>query len=185
VEETAWPDGCAAMYKKQMLEAVGAFDEDFFAYADDAELGLRARLAGWRCMYIPTAVVYHHLGATLGRFSENRLVLIERNRVWLAAKLFPWRMLVLTPFYFALRVAAGAWGAAVGKGEAARFAGRHSVWRLIQCLIRANLAAASGLPRMLAKRREVARIRRLSSVEIRALVRRFRIPLRDLALNAS
>jgi len=79
VEETAWPDGCAAMYRKDMLDLIGGFDEDFFAYADDAELGLRARLAGWRCLYIPTAVVYHHLGSTLGRYSAERLVLIEDN----------------------------------------------------------------------------------------------------------
>ena len=185
VEETAWPDGCAAMYRKEMLDAVGGFDEDFFAYADDAELGLRARLGGWRCLYIPTAVVYHHLGSTLGRFSAERLVLIERNRVWLAAKLFPWPMLLLTPLYFALRAGAGAYGAAVGRGEAARFTGRRSVGLLIQCFVRANLAALAGLPRILAKRREVARIRRLSSAEVRALMRRFRIRLRDLALNAS
>ncbi len=185
VEETAWPDGCAAMYRKDMLDALGGFDEDFFAYADDAELGLRARLAGWRCLYIPAAVVYHHLGSTLGRFSAERLVLIERNRVWLAAKLFPWPLLLLTPFYFLLRAGAGAWGAVVGRGEAARFAGRRGLWVLIQCLVRANLAALAGLPRILAKRREVARIRRLSSAQVRALLRRFRIRLRDLALNAS
>ena len=185
VEETAWPDGCAAMYKKEMLDAVGGFDEDFFAYADDAELGLRARLAGWRCLYIPTAVVYHHLGSTLGRFSLERLFLIERNRAWLAAKLFPWPILVLTPFYFLLRVGAGAYGAATGRGEAARFTGQQSLWLLIKCFLTANWAALGGLPRILAKRREVARIRRLSSAEVRALLRRFRIRLRDLALNAS
>ena len=42
IEETLWPDGCAAMYRRAMLDEVGGFDEDFFAYADDAELGLRA-----------------------------------------------------------------------------------------------------------------------------------------------
>ena len=42
-EEVLWPDGCAAMYRKQMLDEIGGFDEDFFAYGDDAELGLRAR----------------------------------------------------------------------------------------------------------------------------------------------
>jgi GT2 family glycosyltransferase len=46
-EEVLWPDGCAAMYRKEMLDEIGGFDEDFFAYGDDAELGLRARIAGW------------------------------------------------------------------------------------------------------------------------------------------
>jgi GT2 family glycosyltransferase len=185
MEETAWPDGCAAMYKKEMLEAIGGFDEDFFAYADDAELGLRARLAGWRAIYVPAAVVYHHQGSTLGRFSADRLILIERNRVWLAAKLFPWSALALTPFYFLLRVAAGAWGAVAGRGEAGRFAQSRSLRLLIQCFLQANLSALRGLPRILAKRREVSRIRRLSPAETRALLRRFRIRLRDLTWNAS
>jgi GT2 family glycosyltransferase len=185
VEETAWPDGCAAMYRKDMLEKLGGFDEDFFAYADDAELGLRARLAGWRCVYIPSAVVYHHLGSTLGRFSSDRLFLIERNRVWLAAKLFPWRLLVLNPFYFLLRIAAGIYGAVTGEGEAGRFSGERGVWPLVQCFLRANGAALAGLPRMLAKRREVARVQRLSPAEVCALLRRFRIPLRDLAMKTS
>ncbi|MBI3698160.1 MAG: glycosyltransferase family 2 protein [Acidobacteria bacterium] len=185
LEETAWPDGCAAMYRKDMLDRIGGFDEDFFAYADDAELGLRARIAGWRCLYVPAAVVFHHLGSTLGRFSAERMVLIERNRVWLAAKLFPWRLLLLNPFYFALRVAAGAFGAAAGRGEAARFRSEQGTVVLVKCFWRANLAALAGLPHMLAKRREVARIRRLSASEVCALLRRFRIRLRDLTLETS
>jgi GT2 family glycosyltransferase len=66
-EEVLWPDGCAAMYRKEMLDRIGGFDEDFFAYGDDAELGLRARIAGWKCIYTPDAVVRHHRGATLGK----------------------------------------------------------------------------------------------------------------------
>ncbi|MGH9614335.1 MAG: glycosyltransferase family 2 protein, partial [Bryobacteraceae bacterium] len=57
IEEVLWPDGCAAMYRRAMLDQIGGFDEDFFAYADDAELGLRARIAGWKCLYMPGAVV--------------------------------------------------------------------------------------------------------------------------------
>src|SRR5262249_49974462 len=72
-EEVLWPDGCAAMYRKRMLDEIGGFDEDFFAYGDDAELGLRARIAGWRCVYVPGAVVRHHRGSTMGRGSARRL----------------------------------------------------------------------------------------------------------------
>ena len=50
VEEALWPDGCAAMYRRAMLDQIGGFDEDFFAYGDDAELGLRGRIAGWKCL---------------------------------------------------------------------------------------------------------------------------------------
>ena len=104
VEEVLWPDGCAAMYRREMLDQIGGFDEDFFAYADDAELGLRARIAGWKCLYIPSAVVRHHRGATLGVRSSRRLELIERNRVLLAAKLFPWSLLWLNGAYYLARL---------------------------------------------------------------------------------
>lgn len=111
VEEVLWPDGCAAMYRRAMLDEIGGFDEDFFAYADDAELGLRARIAGWKCLYVPPAVVRHHRGATLGLLSPERLVLIERNRLLLAAKLFPWSLLWLNGAYYLARIGAGLWAA--------------------------------------------------------------------------
>ena len=72
-EEVLWPDGCAAMYRKAMLDEIGGFDEDFFAYGDDAELGLRARIAGWKCLYAPRAVVRHHRGVNSGKDSARRL----------------------------------------------------------------------------------------------------------------
>ena len=122
VEQTLWPDGCAAMYRKEMLDRIGGFDEDFFAYADDAELGLRARIAGWSCLYIPGAVVRHHRGATLGLRSTRRLELIERNRVLLAVKLFPWSLLCLNGPYWLARMVAGAGGPAE-PGQVARYPG--------------------------------------------------------------
>src|SRR5207302_2902385 len=110
-EETLWPDGCAAMYRREMLSRIGGFDEDLFAYADDAELGLRARIAGWCCVYAPKAVVRHHRGATLGLNSARRLELIERNRVLLALKLFPLSLLWLNPLYYMARILSGMWEA--------------------------------------------------------------------------
>src|SRR6266852_1229532 len=104
VEATLWPDGCAAMYRRAMLNEIGGFDEEFFAYADDAELGLRGRIAGWTCLYAPGAVVRHHRGATLGLGSARRLTLIERNRVLLVVKLFPWNLLWLNGVYLLARI---------------------------------------------------------------------------------
>ena len=105
------------MYRKKMLDEIGGFDEDFFAYGDDAELGLRARIAGWQCVYTPLAVVRHHRGSTLGKDSARRLELIERNRVLLALKLFPWSLLWLNPVYFAARLAAGMRGGGPRRGR--------------------------------------------------------------------
>ncbi len=185
VEDVLWPDGCAAMYRKSMLDHIGGFDEDFFAYADDAELGLRARIAGYRCQFRPGAVVRHHRGATLGKGSADRLRLIERNRILLAAKLFPWSLLWLNPGYYGLRLAAGLWAALRGRGEASYFAGPQGWFRLVSGMVRGQWEALLLLPRTLRKRREIRRFRRLTPAAVRRLILDHRIPLRELSEQAN
>jgi GT2 family glycosyltransferase len=189
IEEVLWPDGCAAMYRRSMLDQIrldqiGGFDEDFFAYADDAELGLRARIAGWKCLYMPGAVVRHHRGATLGLRSSRRLELIERNRVLLAVKLFPWSLLWLNGFYYAMRLGAGAWAALRGQGEVGKFPGLGGKLQAALALLKGDLAALRLIPRMLAKRRAMERIRKLSPREVRKLILEHRIPLKQLTRQA-
>lgn len=180
IEEVLWPDGCAAMYRRQMLDHIGLFDEDFFAYADDAELGLRARIAGWSCLYMPRAVVRHHRGTTLGLRSTRRLELIERNRVLLAVKLFPWSLLWLNGAYYMARMAAGLWAALRGKGEVSRHPGFSGKLQVAMALIRADLSALRLLPRMLRKRRSLHPIRKLTSSQLRSLLLSYRISLKEL-----
>ena len=180
VEETLWPDGCAAMYRRSMLDQIGGFDEDFFAYGDDAELGLRARIAGWKCLYVPDAVALHRRGSTLGLQSSRRLELIERNRVLLAAKLFPWSLLWLNGVFYLVRLLAGIWGAARGAGDSALFPGWRGKWLMAKALVRGDWSAMRMLPATFRKRREVRAIRRLSPGEVRRLILRHRVPLRDL-----
>src|SRR5206468_2176225 len=165
VEEVLWPDGCAAMYRKSMLDRIGGFDEDFFAYADDAELGLRARIAGWNCLYVPTAVVRHHRGSTLGLRSPRRIELIERNRVLLAVKLFPGSLLWLNCGYYLARILAGAWWGMLGKGETSQFPGLSGKLTIMMALIRGDLKALKLLPRMFRKRRQWNHGRKLSPRE--------------------
>ena len=180
-EEVLWPDGCAAMYRKAMLDRIGGFDEDLFAYGDDAELGLRARIAGWKCIYTPEAVVRHHRASTLGKDSVRRLELIERNRVLLVLKLFPWSLLCLNPFYLAARIAAGLAAASRGTGDTAHFPGIRGKWSMARALIRGDLAALRMLPRTLRKRAALRTIRQLSGGEVRRLILAHRLSLRDTA----
>ena len=178
-EEVLWPDGCACMYRRAMIDRIGGFDEDFFAYGDDAELGLRARTAGWTCIYTPRAVARHHRGSTLGKDSARRLMLIERNRVLLALKLFPWSLLSLNPFYAAARVAAGAWSAARGEGDTAYFPGPRGKLAMAWALVHGDLEALLLAPRMLRKRRAMGRLRKLTPGEVRRLILANRLPLRE------
>jgi GT2 family glycosyltransferase len=178
-EEVLWPDGCAAMYRKEMLDRIGGFDEDFFAYGDDAELGLRARIAGWKCVYTPEAVVRHHRGSTLGMESAWRLELIERNRLLLALKLFPWSLLWLNPFYFAARIAAGIAAARRGAGDTAHFPGLRGKWKMATAVVKGDWGALRLLPRMMRKRAAIRRLRRLSPGDVRRLILAHRLSLKE------
>jgi GT2 family glycosyltransferase len=179
-EEVLWPDGCAALYRKAMLDEIGAFDEDFFAYADDADLGLRGRLAGWKAWYCHKAVVLHERGATLGKLNPRRIELIERNRIWLVWKHFPLGLVLLNPLYFLLRLLSGALAGAAGQGEAGRFTGFRAKIELVKALLRANWQAWQGLGVMWRKRQTLRRSRRLNDAELMALLRHYQISLAEL-----
>ena len=182
IEETLWPDGCAAMYRRAMLDEIGGFDEDFFAYADDAELGLRGRIAGWNCLYAPGAVVRHHRGATLGLGSARRLTLIERNRVLLAVKLFPWNLLWLNGAYYIRRIAAGMWAAIRNRGELRRYSKPQAA----MAFLKGTLAALPLIPRMVRKRRQFFRSKaRLTPSQIRSLLLAHRISLKEISEQAN
>ena len=184
-EEVLWPDGCAAMYRRAMLEDVGGFDEDFFAYADDAELGLRARWAGWRCLYTSDAVVRHHRGATLGLGSARRLTLIERNRILLAVKLFPWSLLWANGAFLLARIVAGMWAAVRNQGEMRHYPGMGGKFTAATALLRGMAEAFPRIPATLRKRRALREKRRLTGRQIRRLLLANRIGLRELSESAN
>jgi GT2 family glycosyltransferase len=83
------PCGGAALYRRQLLEDVGLFDESYFAYLEDAELAWRARWAGWTGMAIPTSIVSHIHSATGGRTLPQKYWLLGRNRLWTLLRHYP------------------------------------------------------------------------------------------------
>ena len=157
-QEVFAPCGGAAVYRRGALEAVGSFDERYFAYYEDLDWGFRAQLAGFRCRYVPDAVLYHHGSATLGRgMTEFNAYLLWRNPVWLIAKCYPaWAL--------------GAHLPSIVRGQAG------TLWtalreRKIRVWLRAMRDALGGLPAALRARREVQRTRRVSRRELEAAVR--------------
>jgi GT2 family glycosyltransferase len=89
-EEIFAPTAGAALYRASALADVGGFDESFFAYLEDVDWGLRARLAGYESWYLPTAVAYHMGGATTGgERSAFYFGLLQRNRMGLIVKDLP------------------------------------------------------------------------------------------------
>jgi GT2 family glycosyltransferase len=101
------PCGAAALYRRPAFEDVGGFDERFFCYFEDVDLGFRLRLRGHRCVYVPNAIVRHVSSALSGYRSNFAVYHGERNAVWTFVKNMPGPMFWLyLPQHVALNLAA-------------------------------------------------------------------------------
>ena len=182
-EEILWPDACAALYHRRLFEETGGFDESFFAFGDDADLGMRARLLGWRAWYVPSAVVHHRHSATAGAYSPFKIMLVERNRLLLAIKNFSLPLLLSNPYWSTRRLIWHAYAASKGKGASGRLVASQGWWRTLFIMSWAHLSAFKKLGGTLKKRRRIQRTKRLSNKEVMDLLRRFQIDLRQLTLR--
>ncbi|MEM8616402.1 MAG: glycosyltransferase family 2 protein [Pseudomonadota bacterium] len=100
------PCGAGAFIKRETFHAHGGFDERFFCYCEDVDLGYRMRLAGEACLFLPDAVIYHAGSAISGQASPFSLFHGTRNRLWTYVKNTPLRLLILTlPVHIALTIA--------------------------------------------------------------------------------
>jgi len=182
-DEVLAPNGCAAMYRRAMLEDVGLFDEAYFAYLEDLDLGLRGQLRGWRCRYVPEAVVYHKKSMTSGYHSAMKAYLVERNRIWNAVRLLPLRLLLLSPLWTAARYLAQGFAAATGRGVSGHMSRDYSRVQLAAILVRAYAAALVRLPEVWRQRRLIQSRRKLGALAVYLLLRRHRLPLLELAFK--
>lgn len=177
VSEVLCPSGCAGLYRRSMLEEVGFFDSRFFAYADDIDIGLRGRLGGLKCLYIPTAVVYHRFSASFGPLSSLKVYLVERNRLWVLIKCFPFRYLWQAPFFTLLRYFYNLCGIVCRRGPAACFVEKTSLGRILWLTLKGYLSTLYHLPHLLQERRKIFRKRKTP-------IREFGIWLRDFGLSS-
>ena len=84
----------AALYRKEMLDETGLFDEGYFAYFEDVDISFRMHLFGWKCIFVPDAVVYHMHSATSKEQSPFKIFYSERNKLWNMWKYFPIKLLI-------------------------------------------------------------------------------------------
>jgi hypothetical protein len=143
VEEVFGACAGAALYRREMLDEIGLFDEDFFLYLEDVDLAFRARLAGWKCLYVPGARVIHHHGGTAGVGSDLAVYYGNRNIVWYPIKDFPFRLLITSlPFIVARNLAVIPYYALRGQGGV---------------ILKSKLDALKGVVKMMEKRNDVVR----------------------------
>jgi GT2 family glycosyltransferase len=151
-EEVFAPCAAAALYRREAMLACGGFDERFFCYVEDVDLGFRLQLAGHRCLYVPRAVA-HHIGSALtGRRSAFAVYHGQRNLVFNYVKNMPgplfWSLL---PLHLLLNLGSLLAAFLVGRGGV--------VWR-------AKRDALAALPEFWRTRRRIQAGRRVGSLAI-------------------
>ena len=147
------PCAAAAFYKRSALREVGGFDEDYFCYLEDVDLGFRLKLMGCLCLYVPQSVA-HHIGSgtTGGQHSDFALYHGHRNLVWTFVKDMPGVLFwLLLPLHLLLNFFSIIWFALRGRGGV---------------IMRAERDALLGLPKMWLKRRNIQKSRVVSIAEI-------------------
>jgi GT2 family glycosyltransferase len=158
------PCAAAALYRRQALLDAGGFDEDFFCYVEDVDLGFRLRLSENKALYVPDAVI-HHVGSasTGGEWSDFAVYHGFRNPVWVFIKNMPCVLFwLLLPLHVALNLASILLFSIRGQGRV---------------ILKSKKDAFLGIPRMWRKRREIQKHRIGSTGAIwKALDKRITIP---------
>ena len=158
--------GAACLFRREVFEEVGGFDEAFFLVFEDVDLSYRAQLRGYRCVYVPAAIVGHAGSATLGRVSRTAVYYGQRNLEWLYLKNTPGVLLLLTlPGHMLYAAASAVYytsrGAlrpfASGKWDALKGVAR--VWRQRRTIQRGRRVPARDVWRRLERRWLVRKIR--------------------------
>jgi GT2 family glycosyltransferase len=156
----------AALYRRADWIAVGGFDERFFCYAEDVDLGFRLQLADRSCWYVPSAVAVHMGSAASAQRSGFAVYHGHRNLEWVYLKNMPARLLVrYLPVHLLSSLLIVMWFAVRGDGGT---------------ILRAKLDALRGLRETLRQRKQVQGSRRVSDDALRSrldrssLWRRFR-----------
>ncbi|HIH38493.1 glycosyltransferase family 2 protein [Candidatus Woesearchaeota archaeon] len=160
------PCGGDAFYRKKMLDDISFsrpdgqqdyFDSDYFIYAEDFDLGLRARIAGWECLYADGAELHHLHGATMNHYSDKQVYLGDRNRNFTIIKNYPMPVLIKKlPSFILMQAATLLKWAFKGKPLP---------------IIKSKWETLRALPQLIKKRKNIQKHLKISTKEFEALMR--------------
>lgn len=155
-EEVFAPCAAAALYRQDAWLAAGGFDENYFCYFEDVDLGFRLRLLGYRCQYIPKAIAHHVGSGVTERHSDFYIYFGHRNMVWTYVKNMPGFLFWLyLPWHIGLNIASIFLFTIKGRGK---------------IIFKAKWDACKALPRLLKQRRKCQSSRAVSSCSIRKML---------------
>ena len=149
--------GAAVLYRRRMLDEIGFLDDDFFLYDEDTDLSFRAQLAGWKCAYVPTAIVYHKSNATSQRLSDLHVYYHSRNLEFVWLKNMPSSLMLRYAHHKLVQELGSFFYLCI----------RHGKWR---AFFRAKKDALKMASLMWGKRKEIQTMKRVSDSDIRRLL---------------
>jgi GT2 family glycosyltransferase len=148
--------GGASLHRIKMLEEIGLFDNDFFAYYEDVDLSFRAQLAGWKIGYVPEAIASHEIGATSSKMKGFTTYQTMKNLPMLLWKNVPFKLLpVIVPRFY---IAYNAFYISAAR--------RGQLWPAL----RGELAFVIKFPKKLSQRRHIQKSRRVSLEYINSIM---------------
>jgi len=147
----------AAIYRRVMLEETGFFDEDFFLIQEDTDLNFRAQLAGWKALYVPSAIVHHKVRASIGHMSDVAIYYALRNSELVRIKNVPLSFFLRCLPEFII-------------GEMAEFIYFALRYGKLRLYINAKVDAMKLLPGMSKKRRQIMKTVRVTNDYLRSMM---------------
>lgn len=148
--------GAAVLYRRKMLDEIGFFDDDFFLIYEEDDLSFRAQLSGWKCLYIPEAMVYHKVSASIGRRSNLAVYYMSRNTelVWIKNM----------PLYFIIRYIHHKFIQEIVEFCFFSLVGRFRAY------VKGKFDAVKLIPRMIKKRKIIQNRRKVSNKYLRQIL---------------
>ena len=172
--------GCACLLRMEALNEVGLFDEDFFAYCEDTDIGLRLRWAGWKIIAAPGAYVHHYYSMTGGKFSPQKIYWVERNHLWVAIKNFPWFLFIILPLVTGRRYLVQGYSVLRSSGELNKFTENNGLLEIISSYLKAYIDMLKKLPTMLIKRRRFRKKQQITNIEMFNLIWKFHLSIDEI-----
>ncbi|MCL6589009.1 MAG: glycosyltransferase family 2 protein [Firmicutes bacterium] len=145
--------GGAMLVKKELIGEIGFFDDDFFLIHEDTDFCFRAQLAGWKCIFVPEAIVYHRVRTSIGNMSDLAVYYSIRNSKYVLIKNMPGWLLVKYFYQHLIQ-------------EIGNFVFFILKKRKFQPYLKGYWDFIRMIPGLLNKRREIKRMRRVSTQEI-------------------
>jgi GT2 family glycosyltransferase len=182
-KEVLMPSGCACLLRMDALKIVGLFDDSFFAYCEDTDMGLRLRWAGFKAVVTSGAEVTHYYSMTAGKFSLKKVFWVERNHFWVAIKNFPLVILLFVPFATIWRYLVQAYAILFRSGDLYGFTDKTRLSKVITTIIEAYVSALAGVPVMFRKRIAFLPNRKLNGIQMLKLIWAFKMSMAEIIIG--